>query len=401
MTVTVANSAGTGTGFQASQQNLGSGTIAFVSQEITTGQPSITVSSSSAFPTRITFRTYQSDTTTDPGTSVPGAGWALQGTTFVVPSGPTTTFTFAGPVVTNRYYRILALLTGGTTPFATYGSTASPTSMLSNVQPVATGGVITTANGFRTHVFNSSGTFTLTSPAQLNIQYAIVGGGGGGGFSTAAGGGAGGGIAIDDSQLIVAGSYPVVVGAGGLGGTSSVSAQNGTLSSFYGFSGQGGGRGGTLAMPEGADGGCGGGGCSGGGLGGQGILSPPNYGFSGGDGNPVGDPAGGGGGGGAGGEGSNANASGVFTPRGGFGGASLGVAIGGLIFELGGGGGGGSAVEGGAAGTGGGRGGDPFSVGGAGSNATSNTGGGGGGGGVTGSSGGNGGSGVVMIAYPY
>ena len=401
MTVTVANSAGTGTGFQATQQNLGSGSIAFISQTIATGFPSITVSTSSAFSTRLTFRTWESVSSTDPGTAPPGTGWQLAGSTIIVPTGPTTTFTYSGLMVTNRYYRMQVILTGGGSPFPTYGSVGSPSSMLNTTQPIATGGVITTANGYRIHTFDSSGTFTLTSPAQLSIQYAIVGGGGGGGFSAAAGGGAGGGIAFESGYLIASGSYPIVVGTQGSGGSLAGSAQNGTLSSFDGIEAQGGGGGGTLAMPGGADGGCGGGGCSGGGLGGQGIFNPPVYGFSGGDGSSVGDPAGGGGGGSAQTQGGNANIRGVTDPSGGNGANSFDLFIGGLSFPLGGGGGGGSAVEGGAAGTGGGRGGDPTTAGGAGFDALPYTGGGGGGGGTVNSSGGNGGSGVVLIAYEY
>ena len=66
--------------------------------------------------------------------------------------------------------------------------------------------------------FLSNGTFTIDH--QTTVYYLIVAGGGGGGDNGdyASGGGGAGGYQLG-SFLLDAGSYPVVVGDGGLGGT--------------------------------------------------------------------------------------------------------------------------------------------------------------------------------------
>ena len=96
----------------------------------------------------------------------------------------------------------------------------------------ATGGIVgdwsaPTGEVYRTHVFTSSGTFEVTaaaptlegaSPTALDV-FAVAGGGGGG--NTASGGGGGGGAGgllegtLPDFQT---GSYPIVIGTGGVGG---------------------------------------------------------------------------------------------------------------------------------------------------------------------------------------
>ena len=55
---------------------------------------------------------------------------------------------------------------------------------------VATGGTITTDGDFKVHVFNSSGTFEVTTlGTDTSVTYLLVAGGaGGGGFAQAAGG---------------------------------------------------------------------------------------------------------------------------------------------------------------------------------------------------------------------
>ena len=55
----------------------------------------------------------------------------------------------------------------------------------------ATGGNITTANGYKIHTFLSNGSFTV-SVGTSTIEYLIVAGGGGGGSDMGGGGGAGG-----------------------------------------------------------------------------------------------------------------------------------------------------------------------------------------------------------------
>ena len=103
---------------------------------------------------------------------------------------------------------------------------------------VATGGVIsdyTSPPGavYRSHVFTSSGTFTVSSIGTYgsNLEYLVVAGGGGGG-KWAAGGGGGGGFYTNVSGATQGGpsgtlgpaypvsvaSYTVTVGAGGAGG---------------------------------------------------------------------------------------------------------------------------------------------------------------------------------------
>ena len=67
-------------------------------------------------------------------------------------------------------------------------------------------------DGFTVHVFTEDGTFVC---GELWAQTFLVGGGGAGG----AGGGGAGGVLYRDSHAFAAGSYPVIVGAGGAGST--------------------------------------------------------------------------------------------------------------------------------------------------------------------------------------
>lgn len=252
----------------------------------------------------------------------------------------------------------------------------------------ATGGTVTTANGYTIHTFTSSGTFTLTSPSNIQAQVLVVGGGGGGGYGNCAGGG-GAGTAIFTSAPLPAASYGVTVGDGGAGGTSGAGG-NGTNSLFNGMTAYGGGGGG--GFNAGVSGGSGGGGAYYGYQGAAGIQ-----GGAGGNGNAPGvGTNSGGGGGGAGGNGGNAN-----TPNsgGGAGGAGVPFTVAGTSVLVAGGGGGGSDSVGGTGGSGIGGVGGYASSGGA---ATANTGsgGGGGGGGIASPPGGAGAAGVVIIAYP-
>ena len=63
---------------------------------------------------------------------------------------------------------------------------------------VATGGTITTDGDYKVHVFNSSGTFEVTTLGDGNVRSLIIAGGGGGGTS---GGGAGGYLATASTTL--------------------------------------------------------------------------------------------------------------------------------------------------------------------------------------------------------
>jgi len=98
--------------------------------------------------------------------------------------------------------------------------------------PDATGGTITSVDGYIIHTFTSSGTFTITSPSKLLVDILCVGGGGGAGGYI--GGGGGGGVVTSLSTLLDAGSFAITVGAGGIGqvGTATPSATAGSASSM-------------------------------------------------------------------------------------------------------------------------------------------------------------------------
>ena len=98
--------------------------------------------------------------------------------------------------------------------------------------PDATGGTITSVDGYIIHTFTSSGTFTITSPSKLLVDILCVGGGGGAGGYI--GGGGGGGVVTSLSTLLDAGSFAITVGAGGTGqvGTATPSATAGSASSM-------------------------------------------------------------------------------------------------------------------------------------------------------------------------
>jgi len=273
---------------------------------------------------------------------------------------------------------------------------------------VATGGTLTTGNNYNQWAFTSSSTWTVTTPGIA--YYAVVAGGGGAGWNGSGGGGAGG--VITGILSANAGTYSIVIGAGGVGGLNATNAYGypGTNSSAFVLSALGGGGGlgsntGTFAVTATVNGGSGGGG-------GQGLLNGggagvAGQGWQGGFNLPSGNNYPAGGGGGAGGPGgtptsqSNGGNGGI--------GVSIYLPVSGVSTYVGGGGGAGGGYTGGggsgaAAGTGGLGGGGNGSTTTSGSNGVSNTGGGGGGmcwNGTSGSAvGGSGGSGVVYIWAP-
>ena len=87
------------------------------------------------------------------------------------------------------------------------------------------GGIITTSGSFRIHTFNSSSNFTIEPYIPiLEVEYIVVGGGGAGVNNTdtcnvGATFGGGGGAAITGSFIVepMVRTYPIVVGAGGVG----------------------------------------------------------------------------------------------------------------------------------------------------------------------------------------
>ena len=258
----------------------------------------------------------------------------------------------------------------------------------------------------------SSGWVGIISDS-LTVEYLIIAGGGGGGGATRGGGGgaggyissvqgesSGGGTSAVSTLTLNAGTYTVIVGAGGDSGAyttgdggTTQGGTNGSTSSFGGVSAVGGGGGGaTDSSGPGRTpkvGGSGGGGWYG--TGGQpGIAGTAGQGFAGGV-SGAGAPYGSGGGG-AGGVGGNYNG-----PGGGVGGVGVQSNITGTSTYRA---GGGSSSDyntnsnwpGGLGGGGIGRNAPGITVGEAPSNGTTNTGGGGG-------ASGNGGSGVVIIRY--
>lgn len=245
-----------------------------------------------------------------------------------------------------------------------------------------------------------------------SVEYLVIAGGGGAGYGNDGGGGGAGGYrssiegelsgqntAAEAPRLIEVGrAYTVTVGAGGVGGSIALFADevgsNGSDSVFGPIvsEGGGGGGGGTGRTGAGSLGGSGGGGgddsifTGGAGTAGQGFAGG-NFAF---------DPVTGlgthaGGGGGAGGPGGSGNDP--LRPA--YGGAGIGSSVTGTALERAGGGGGGINTPGIGIATGGGGSGSTTSTVIAG---VPNTGGGGGGSGVN-ATGGRGGSGIVILKY--
>jgi len=260
---------------------------------------------------------------------------------------------------------------------------------------VATGGTIYDEDGFRYHIFTSSGTFAATDGGEVEVL--LVAGGGAGARQSASGGGGGaGGVLLLDgvNALTVASStnYTVTVGTGGVAVNSNGTGANGTDSSFIGGSisetaiGGGGGQG-NFQTP-------GSGGSGGGGQGNNAAFGTgtSGQGSDGGRGSSSGTLAGGGGGGAS--QAGTAGSSGAGGKGGD--GSSIWGSLGGNAPGAYGGGGGGSTTtnagggSGGSGGGGGGQGGTTPSTAG-----SANTGGGGGAGYPPSS----GGSGIVIVRY--
>lgn len=327
------------------------------------------------------------------------------------------------------------------------GSLTGPVQITSNVITVvdslqafviATGGTEFINDGYKSHIFTTSGNFTVSGlglPANRNLYYEIVAGGGGGGGSypgrgMGGGGGGAGGFLQGNTTLSTTGTFAMVIGGGGTEQyTTSPGNENGTyfnsgsnssiLSNTFITIGGGGGGGnfppGT-GTGDGKQGGSGGGG-AGGYLPG---ASQWGQGYPGGSGITSGPSNEGGGGGGA---TQSGNVAYFKSPTGqwlaGFGGngissviisnipaqrkAGWGTAgpVSGTRYFAGGGGGGsingvagyGSIYGGGGAGSYG----NPSST----TPGTSGTGGGGGGSGWLSGSGAAGGSGWLAVRYPY
>jgi hypothetical protein len=308
--------------------------------------------------------------------------------------------------------------------------------------PSATGGAISSFTSlgteYRVHAFTTVGStnFVINSAGTTGVMDVLVVAGGGGGGAHVPGGGGAGGLVYRPNKPVTAGTYPIVVGAGGLGSfnpggyAGQPNATAGGDSTALGLTAKGGGWG--LSWFEdlrSANGGSGGG--REGRNGARGLQTQTSqagesgiYGFGsdGGNGRQPSwgnDPYPGAGGGGAGGPGTdqpNINTCGNGGPgryygsvfgtsfgeggwfAGGGGGGSWGFTSGGRgLGGIGGGGAGDSPTGNGSGPSARGAGATPTGV-----SGTANTGGGGGGAGKTGgeaSRGGNGGSGIVLIRY--
>ena len=254
---------------------------------------------------------------------------------------------------------------------------------------IATGGDITTNNGWIIHSWTNVGPITFEVTAGTGtVEWLNVPGGGGGGHNL---GGGGGGYASTGLFAGTVGTYTGYVGDGGAEG------QNGGNTEFAGITNTGGGAGASgWGGVNGGNGSSGGGAHSGtanasGGIGTAGndggnsvmLEAWPNFSA--------------GGGGGAGTTGTNSVAS-IFAS----GDGGRGVSVWGSVYGGGGGGGGGYGSDqtppGARGDGGGGRGGfydDMTGVAG-----TPNTGGGGGGGAANNGTGGSGAKGVVRVRYP-
>jgi len=258
--------------------------------------------------------------------------------------------------------------------------------------PNDTGGIITHDGLYTLHTFLSDGVYGCNTAK--DVEMLIVAGGGGGGRHAAGGGGAGG-LIHENVHPILIGTYPVIIGNGGLGAiTENTYGIKGDDSLFNSLIAIGGGAGAPYNSAPGGNGGSGGGGAHSVGLGGLGTLTQGNNGGAGG-GISFGT---GGGGGGAFSAGANGESTGGPSERGGKGGDGLMFNISGSNTYYAGGGGGSSDGGGSSLGGlgGGGIGGDRNYT--PGGNGIINTGGGGGGGGYTGIAG-NGGSGIIIIKY--
>jgi len=325
------------------------------------------------------------------GNTVEITGWS--GTSVTVTLTYTTAATYS-----NR-----AKVTNSANAVYTDSAYSSTDSIIISVSSLATGGTTYETGGYKYHKFTSSGTFQVTGGSLSSVEYLSVAGGGCSGASGAypAGGGAGG-LLYHSGYSVSVSSYTITIGAG-----SSTVSTNGTPTTCFGSTANGGGGGARyISMPNGLSGGSGGGASmtlnGGGHSGGAGNQSNSNgatgYGNAGGNaGSYSGGNAAGGGGGGAGGTGGNNSGQ-----TGGAGGVGLSswstwasATSSGVSGYYAGGGGGSGWGNGGYGASGGSGGGGDGVASGAGGNGATNTGSGGGGG----ASGGFGGSGIVIVRY--
>ena len=155
----------------------------------------------------------------------------------------------------------------------------------------ATGGTVLTSGDYKTHIFTSSGNFTVTHaglPSGANtVEYLVVAGGGSGASGDVGGGGGAGGVQENYPSPTTGGfgisaqTYPITIGAGASGVGNNTRGNNGNSTTFSSITSAGGGAGGVNSTPsrDGSPGGCGGGAGwnppSSGGAGNNPPVSPP------------------------------------------------------------------------------------------------------------------------------
>jgi hypothetical protein len=266
----------------------------------------------------------------------------------------------------------------------------------------ASGGVVTRVGPYTIHTFNASSTFV--SLGTITVDHLIVAGGGSGSSANYQGGGGGAGGVIQGTVTLAAGTYPILVGNGGINSLLIEQAAKGANSSYNGLVAIGGGQGSFYpANPSALDfvGGSGGGACYTGATG-SAAEGTAGQGNRGGYANPSAPyyQCGGGGAGSVGYSGLDSTPANVSK-----GGDGILSSISGVsIYYAGGGGGSAYTTGGGSGGIGGGGAaggnafGEPLHY--SGYDGGSNTGGGGGAAqSHTSTQGGNGGSGIVILRY--
>jgi hypothetical protein len=135
---------------------------------------------------------------------------------------------------------------------------------------IATGGTVYTCGDYKVHAFNSTGCFVVqnggTPIGSTTVDYMVVAGGGGSSLYALGAGGAGG-FRMSTALPVSVATYPVTIGAGGVGATPSAPNSNGSQggnSIFSTITSSGGGAGGNFNTPgpvatDGSAGGSGGG----------------------------------------------------------------------------------------------------------------------------------------------
>jgi len=180
--------------------------------------------------------------------------------------------------------------------------------------PILTGGTLTSDSTYYYRTFTGNGNLVVSGiPASAELLL-IAGGGSGSVYGAGGGGGGAGGVVVTSAYSLSTGTYPIVIGAGGTGSTTTQNNGQNTTFNTSTFVAIGGGRGGGKGDIDGAGSGAAGG--SGGGAGRDSVANGgastqtsgsgfTGYGFAGGNSNSsaYGAASGGGGAGAAGGNG--------------------------------------------------------------------------------------------------